>query len=128
MDIANQVIQTIDKTCKGEEVKVTIEGFSYGSKGRSISTQYGIGWALRIMLVESKLNYTEVPPSSLKKFATGKGDVSKDGLVLPIYKLWGFESHSDNIRDAYVLAQIARALDGKSKMFKYQEEALKKVK
>jgi crossover junction endodeoxyribonuclease RuvC len=106
---------------------ICIEGFSYGSKGKGVSTQYGIGWLTRAELIKNGYTYYEVPPTTLKKFATGKGNVAKDAMVLPIYKHWGFEHPSDNVRDAFVLAQIARGLKGLSKLTKYQIEALEKV-
>lgn len=105
--------------------KVIIEGFSYGSKGKGVSTQYGIGWTIRTALIESGINYTEVSPNTLKKFATGKGNVKKEDMILPIYKRWGYENDSDNIRDAYVLAQIGRALDDKGEFTKAQLDCLK---
>lgn len=89
---------------------IAIEGFSHGSKGSAVDVQYGIGWGIRMDLYQSGTNYTEVAPTSLKKFASGKGTTSKDNLAVPIYKHWGFEHGSDNVRDAYVLAQIARSI------------------
>lgn len=128
MDIADQIIKLINKTCKGEEVKILIEGFSFGSRGKAVSTQYGIGWVIRTLLVESLLEYTEVSPSALKKFATGKGNCKKEDMILPIYKRWGYQNDSDNIRDAYVLAQIGRYLDGHAEPTKFQEEVLNKLR
>lgn len=106
---------------------ICIEGFSYGSKGRGVSTQYGIGWLIRVELLKIGYSYNDVPPTSLKKFASGKGNTKKDELVLPIYKRWGFESNSDNIRDAYVLAQIAQSLHEDIELTAFQKEALKKI-
>jgi crossover junction endodeoxyribonuclease RuvC len=128
MDLAEKVCFSIHANDK-----VVIEGFSYGSRGAGVSTQYGIGWAIRMRLVEYEYmaitnGYTEVTPSALKKFATGKGNTKKENMILPIYQKWGFESDSDNIRDAYVLAQIGRALDGLYELTKYQEEVLKKIR
>lgn len=106
---------------------ICIEGFSYGSRGAAVSVQYGIGWILRSELLQAGFSYYEVPPSSVKKFATGRGNVKKDEMVLPIYKRWGFEHNSDNVRDAFVLAQIARALNGQAELTKFQKEALNKI-
>jgi crossover junction endodeoxyribonuclease RuvC len=106
---------------------VTIEGFSYGSKGKGVSTQYGLGWIIRYFLFERGYKYTEVPPTSVKKFATGKGNTKKDEMVLPIYKKWGFEHSSDNVRDAFVLAQMAKGIYDTSTLLEYEKEALKKV-
>jgi crossover junction endodeoxyribonuclease RuvC len=106
---------------------ITIEGFSYGSKGKGVSFQYGLGWIIRHMLIERGHKYTEVPPTSVKKFATGKGNIKKDEMVLPIFKKWGFEHSSDNVRDAFVLAQMAKGIYDSSNLTEYQKEALKKV-
>lgn len=122
MDIAEEVVADLQ-----EGDVICIEGFSYGSKGAGVSTQYGIGWLIRAELIKNGYSYHEVSPSSLKKFATGKGNTKKDAMVLPIYKRWGFESDSDNIRDAYVLAQMARALHEEVELANYQKEVLEKV-
>ncbi|KFZ41910.1 hypothetical protein CS060_04335 [Anoxybacillus flavithermus] len=120
------IVNTIMSHITNQDV-ICIEGFSYSSRGAAVSVQYGIGWILRAELVKARLNYYEVPPSSVKKFATGKGNTKKDELVLPIYKRWGFEHNSDNVRDAFVLAQIARALHGQAELTKFQQEALNKI-
>jgi crossover junction endodeoxyribonuclease RuvC len=122
MDIANRVVSQLLET----DI-ITIEGFSYGSKGQGVSTQYGIGWLIRAELIRNRYSYTEVSPSAVKKFATGKGNEKKENMVLPIYKHWGFEHPSDNVRDAYVLAQIARGMNGISKLTKYQTDVIKKI-
>ena len=108
--------------------KILIEGFSYGSKGRGVSTQYGIGWAVRIAFHKNDIPYTEITPSGLKKFATGKGNTKKENMILPIFKKWQYEHDSDNVRDAFVLAQIGRYLDGLETPTKYQEDVLKAVR
>lgn len=123
MDIAETVADQLERPDK-----VFIEGFSYASKGRGVSTQYGVGWMIRAEIVGMEMSYTEITPGSLKKFASGKGNTKKDELVLPIYKKWGFESSSDNIRDAYVMAQIGRYMDGLEEPTKYQEDVLKKLR
>jgi len=122
MDISEQVIKSV-----GINSLICIEGFSYGSKGRGVSTQYGIGWIIRSDLLRSGIRYIEVSPGGLKKFASGKGNTKKDELAVHIYKKWGFESKSDNIRDAYVLARMAMALDDKLDLTAYQKDTLKKV-
>lgn len=125
IEIANRVKEYI---CHGD--KVVIEGFSYGSQGRGVSTQYGVGWVIRTKLVELIEDgviedYIEVSPSTLKKFATGKGNTKKEDMILPIYKRWQFENDSDNIRDAFVLAMIGRALDGLGEPTKAQMDCIK---
>jgi crossover junction endodeoxyribonuclease RuvC len=125
MDLTEKIINHLpgssDRFC------ICIEGFSYGSKGAGVSTQYGIGWLIRAELIRNGYTYHEVAPGALKKFATGKGNTKKDEMVLPIYKKWHFEHSSDNVRDAYVLARIAKALHDQEGLTEYQKEVMKKV-
>jgi crossover junction endodeoxyribonuclease RuvC len=121
-DIAEKIIDELEPNDL-----IAIEGFSYGSKGKGVSFQYGLGWIIRHLLLERGYRYTEVPPTSVKKFATGKGNTKKDEMVLPIYKKWGFEHASDNVRDAFVLAQMVKGIYDSSNLTEYQKEALKKV-
>ena len=122
MDLAAKI-----RICLDETDIICIEGFSYGSKGQGVSVQYGIGWSIREELIRNDFDYIEITPTGLKKFATGKGNVKKDELVLPIYKRWGFESNSDNIRDAYILAQIAKGTVNSDELTAFQKEVIKKI-
>ncbi|MFS0822149.1 hypothetical protein [Bacillus sp. 1P02SD] len=87
---------------------IVIEGFGFASQ-QAIQLG-GIGWGIRMGLLRRNHSYSEASPSQLKKFASGKGNTKKDELAVHIYKHFGFEHPSDNVRDAYVLAQIARCL------------------
>ena len=49
----------------------------------------------------------KVPPMTLKKYASGKGNAKKQEMLLQIYKRWGMEFNDDNAADAYGLARIA---------------------
>jgi Holliday junction resolvasome RuvABC endonuclease subunit len=49
----------------------------------------------------------KVPPMTLKKYASGKGNSKKQEMLLQIYKRWGMEFNDDNAADAYGLARIA---------------------
>lgn len=112
---------------------VCIEDFSFGSQGQAVSTQYGVGFALRFALIDAGFSFKKPTPSQLKKFATGKGNTKKDEMVLPIYRGWGFEHSSDNVRDAFVLAHIAKGLKIKdpdllgNEFHQYQLEVLQLI-
>ena len=103
---------------------ICIEGFSFSSKGKGVSTQYGVGFSIRFALATRNMNYMEPTPSQVKKFASGKGNTPKDGLVLPIFKQWGYEHGSDNVRDAYIMAQMAKASYNHSDLKKFQREVI----
>jgi hypothetical protein len=49
----------------------------------------------------------KVPPMTLKKYASGKGNSKKQEMLLQIYKRWGMEFNDDNSADAYGLARLA---------------------
>lgn len=90
---------------------ICIESPANNAKGKYVGQMFAIAWGIRMSLVRRGWKYIDVAPSQVKKFASGKGNASKDDLIIPIFKKWGFEHNSDNVRDAYILAQIAVALN-----------------
>jgi crossover junction endodeoxyribonuclease RuvC len=107
---------------------VAIEGFGFASQTGFLLG--GIGWGIRLRMYERGMRYTEIAPAALKKFTGCKGNAKKDELGVEIYKRWGFEHKSDNVRDAYVLAQIARTLYGpfEIQLIKPQLEVIQVIK
>ncbi|GKS14754.1 hypothetical protein YDYSY3_57540 [Paenibacillus chitinolyticus] len=113
--------------CINRDDIVAIEGFSFNSTGSYVGQQYAIGWGIRIGLHVRGQKYIEVSPHQLKKFVTGKGAGRKEDLILPIFQRWGFQDTSDNIRDGFVLAQIARALHVPQQLIKPQQEVINAI-
>src|SRR5699024_12690106 len=103
--------------------KIAIEGFSYGSRGQGMSFQFVLGYAFRIELCKRNIPFLIETPSQGKKYATGKGNTSKDNMILPIYRNWGLEHDNDNVRDAYVLARIMYDMEMGAR-FEYQKSIL----
>lgn len=104
---------------------IVIEGFGFSTtQGIMLG---GIGWGIRMNLVRCGLKYIEAAPAAVKKFSTGKGNAKKDAMAVPIFKKWGFEHSSDNVRDAYVLAQIAKSLYTKKVDYDYQADVIKTI-
>lgn len=106
---------------------VCIEGFAFGAKGQGVAFQYGLGHGIRNALFRRHINFTLVTPAQLKKFATGKGNAKKDAMAVPIYKHWGFDHSSDNVRDAFVLAQIAKTLKTRQVKTAYQADVYQAI-
>lgn len=48
-----------------------------------------------------------IPPTSLKKFVTGKGNAKKADVIAAIESRWGVSFRNDNLADAYGLARYA---------------------
>lgn len=107
---------------------ICIEGFAFGAQGQGVAFQYGLGHGIRNSLFRRGIPFTLVTPAQLKKFATGKGNTKKDAMAVPIYKKWGFEHTSDNVRDAYVLARIAQAMQKETTdLTNYQSEVIQAI-
>lgn len=110
--LIKQEITTLDALSETPDLFV-IEGFSFASKGRSVFDIAYLGWRIREDLEYFKSDFgipwIEVPPTQLKKFATGKGNTNKEIILQQVYKRWNYETDNNNIADAFVLAKIGEA-------------------
>lgn len=92
---------------------IVIEGYVLHTKA-SIALLCEIGTLIRLELFERKLPWWEVPPSTLKKFVTGKGNADKKAMAQAVQERWNFYSANHDIVDAFALAKCGGALsDGK---------------
>jgi len=87
---------------------VLIEGISFGSKGDGAAQLAALNYAIRIWLYTNGFTYSDVSPSSLKKFVSGKGNCKKNLMLKEVYKKWNVDFNDDNICDAYSLARFAK--------------------
>jgi len=115
--IYQRIIDIVENLTDGEKWQapdlMVIEGFSYGSKGRSVFDIAYLGLRIREELERLKhgdgIPWIEVPPTQVKKFATGSGNSGKEIMLQQVYKRWGVEFRDNNQCDAYVLAKIGEA-------------------
>lgn len=90
-----------------EPFSICIEGYSYGSKNRGLPFQIGeLGGVIKSSLFEKGLQYKLVPPTTMKKFITGKGNAKKEEIQSSIKQKWGIEFTDNNLADAYGLARV----------------------
>lgn len=94
---------------------VCVEGYSFASRQSHAHALGELGGVIRLLLHRNDFIYKDVPPSTLKKFVTGKGNAAKDEVMMNVYKRWGWEMRDNNQADAYGLARIALALEGEDK-------------
>ncbi len=82
---------------------VIIEAYAHnaGFQAHQIGEPGGI---LRVMLYERGIPWATVAPGTLKKFVTGKGDSSKQGISLHLFKRWGLVVEQEDAADATGLA------------------------
>lgn len=52
----------------------------------------------------------QIPPMTLKKYATGKGTAKKQEMLMQMFKRWGVEFNDDNAADSYALARLAAGI------------------
>ena len=123
----NYIVEYILSNINKETDTLCIEGFSFQSKGRGISFQFGLGWIIRNELKKANINYYEVTPGQLKKFASGNGKATKKELIEPIKQKFNYYHPSDNITDAFILSEIAKGLVNYKSMV-YNKEDLKIIK
>jgi crossover junction endodeoxyribonuclease RuvC len=64
--------------------------------------------AVKLELLKKGHYPLQVPPMTLKKFASGKGNAKKQEMLLQMYKRWGVEFSDDNAADSYALARLIR--------------------
>lgn len=121
-----EIVNEVKSYLKSND-RVIIEGFAYGAKGNAVDFQYGLGWLLRAMLYSNKIKYTEATSSQVKKFCSNKGNAKKEDLVLPLYKKWGYEHHSDNVRDAMIMSKMAYSMDNPQGLQGYEQDVLRKM-
>jgi crossover junction endodeoxyribonuclease RuvC len=88
---------------------IVIEGYSYGSKGRAVVNIGELGGVLRLYLHEYGPPFVEIPPSCLKKYATGRGNAGKEDMLQAAVIRSGHTFADNNAADAWWLWQMALA-------------------
>lgn len=116
--LARKAIDDIPKDCP-----VFLEGYSFGSRGSAVLTMAEFGGVFRFLLSRrayvragsyfvDALGITEVPPTCLKKFVTGKGTADKTAMAMGAYKRWSVEFRTNDEVDAYSLARMGACVLG----------------
>ncbi len=91
---------------------VMIEDYAFAFKGAGIPL-VEVGGCLRYFLWQENMKVLDgVAPTTLKKFATGRGDVPKDIMIKEIYKRFGFDTDDNDIADAAWLVYFGAAVEG----------------
>ena len=124
-DIDLRITNLIDNDLK---MIAVIEGYAFSpNQGRSFSIGE-LGGVIKRTLFAYDIDYYIVAPTSLKKFATGKGNAPKSTIEKEVYKRWNVEFKTEHEVDAFVLAKIGEAIIGKvKKLTKAQKEVVKTV-
>lgn len=115
-NIAEHFINMLD--CNIPPSKIYIEGYSMGSKGRVFAIAENTA-IIKHLMWKNGNTIVSVPPTTVKKFATGKGNADKQMMYEAFVKQTGIElnklmfgdkkvgSPVTDIVDAYFIAQWA---------------------
>lgn len=92
-----------------DEVHIAMEGYAMGRtfNREKLGELGGI-----VKLAHSTVFGTDptvVPPTSLKKFITGKGNANKKEVIAAVQSKWQTDIKNDNVADAYGLAEYIKA-------------------
>lgn len=87
---------------------VVVEGPAYGSGTGSVHDRAGLWWLVVGRLTGAGLNVVEVPPSSLKRYATGKGNAGKDQVLAATIDRYRHHVQvtGNDVADALILAAM----------------------
>lgn len=105
-----------------------IEGYSFGSRDTHAHALGELGGLIRLKLFEANVPYIIVPPTKLKKFITGLGQVEKPVIIKELFKRWGIDLNQNDEADATGLALFGAyhlQLPGLPTLTAAQKEALK---
>lgn len=106
-EIRDRVLERVQET---EGPVIIVEGYSFGSKNSQAHATGELGGVVRLSLYEASIPFIEVPPTCLKKFATGKGNASKNEVISAMSAKTGIVwsgSSADDMCDAFVLREMA---------------------
>lgn len=107
---------------------VAVEGYAFAKRTAGAHQSGELGGVVRLALYESGISVIDVPPTTLKKFVTGRGNARKEEVVLEVYKRWGVSCTKHDEADAYGLAQFARSVFvGRVELTSFQREALSRA-
>lgn len=106
---------------------VVIEDLPTHAHGAGITGM--VHGAVRTVLLTNGLRYVTVPPATLKKYATGKGNANKTEMAMAAFKRFDREFADDNQCDAYWLRAAGLDLLGEPLVAlpAPQSDALKKI-
>lgn len=84
--------------------KILIEGQSYGSRGRatlSIAQLHGV--IMYACMKQWQVEHYPIPPTTVKKYITGKGNNKKSVIIKCLYKRYGIDIDNEDRADAIAL-------------------------
>lgn len=87
---------------------VIVEGLAYGSTMGKATERAGLWWLVKMFFWDYNIPVAVAPPTTLKKYATGKGNADKDTVMLEVAKRYTmFDVKNNNEADSVALYAMA---------------------
>jgi Holliday junction resolvasome RuvABC endonuclease subunit len=107
---------------------VVIEDYAFSRADAHAHALGELGGVVRLALYERRIPYVDIKASSLKKFATGKGNAPKDAMLAAAIRKFDFAGSDNNEADAWLLRYMGLAAYVEwGAVTDYQREALGKI-
>lgn len=92
---------------------IVIEGLAFGAKGNAMLDLAGLAAVVRLAIADrGEQPYVDIPPASMKLFATGKGNAPKDEVLTAAVRKLDYQRSDHNEADALWLLQMAQLYAG----------------
>jgi crossover junction endodeoxyribonuclease RuvC len=85
---------------------VAIEGPAFGAQGSAYHQLAGLWWLVAHQLWAARTPFAVVPPSNVKRYATGKGNAGKDDVLREVTRRFPHFTGGNDEADALVLAAM----------------------
>lgn len=111
--IAHIASELITRIPLSHQTFVGVEGPSYASTGSGAHILGGLWWCVRAQLEAYGLDTIVIPPASVKKYATGKGNAAKDEVLAAIIRRYpDVEVRGNDEADALAIAMLTARYHG----------------
>jgi crossover junction endodeoxyribonuclease RuvC len=123
----NQILGAV-LDCASHANQIVIEGYSFGSNQAYARSIAELGGIVRFHLAKRGFTPLEIPPSTLKKFLTGKGNADKNIVLKEVYRRYHVDLDDDNMADAFGLAKLGEAMISTEGLPAFQVEIINALK
>ncbi len=104
--ILDEITAVINQYGSNGNTFIVLEGPSFASRGANVHGLFELFGMVKLLLDDKAVSCQQIPPSKLKKFATGKGNAPKSVVLKEVYRKWHQNFDDDNQADAFVLAYL----------------------
>jgi len=107
--IVSGTLMSIERIIPKDKISaIFIENYAFGMFGKTASgTKLAeVGGGVKYVFEIIKIPVYMVAPTSIKKFATGRGNAKKDEIRLAVYKKYGLEYETSDECDALMIADF----------------------